>query len=182
MDAAAGQVVHVAGPNGSGKTTLLRVCSGLLPAEHGSVSWRGQPIAADRDAYATAFCYLGHSDALKADFTAHENLAFGVGLRRPVTTAEIDEVLARVGLSGCRDLHARVLSAGQKRRLAMARVMLAAAPLWILDEPFTNLDHAGVLLLSGVIAEHLDAGGAAVLATHQPPVVPRHAAHCVELN
>jgi heme exporter protein A len=94
--------------------------------------------------------------------TAIENLDYGVGLRRPVAVAEIDDVLTRTGLSACRSLQARVLSAGQKRRLAIARVMLAAAPLWILDEPFTNLDRAGVALLSGVIAEHLDHGGAAI--------------------
>jgi len=182
MDAEAGQVVHVAGPNGSGKTTLLRVFSGLLPAEQGGIRWRGLPITSDLEAYATTFCYLGHSDALKADFTARENLAYGVGLRRPVTAAGIDEVLSRAGLSGCHELHARVLSAGQKRRLAMARVMLAAAPLWILDEPFTNLDHVGVLLLSDVIAEHLDGGGAVIVAAHQPPAIPRHTASCVELS
>ncbi len=181
MEAAAGQVVHVAGPNGAGKTTLLRVLAGLLTPEQGGVSWRGRPITSDLEAYATTFCYLGHSDALKADFTARENLAQEVGLRRPVTAAEIDEALSRAGLSGCRDLPARVLSAGQRRRLAMARVMLTAAPLWILDEPFTNLDHVGVLLLSGVIAEHLDAGGAAVIAAHQPPAIPRHSANCVNL-
>jgi len=182
MDAAAGQVVHVAGPNGAGKTTLLRVLAGLLPAEQGDVSWRGQPITSDFEAYAATFCYLGHSDALKSDLTAFENLDYGVGLRRPVTAAEIDDVLARTGLSGCRGLQARVLSAGQKRRLAVARVMLAAAPLWILDEPFTNLDRAGVSLLSGVIAEQLDRGGAAIIAAHQPPAIPRHAAHCLELG
>jgi len=182
IDAAAGQVVHVAGPNGSGKTTLLRVLAGLLPPEQGGVSWRGQPITSDLEAYATIFCYLGHSDALKADFTARENLAYGVGLRHPVTAAAIDDVLSRTGLSACRDLQARVLSAGQRRRLAMARVMLAAAPLWILDEPFTNLDRAGVLLLSGVIADHLDDGGAAIIAAHQPPGIPRHVASCLELS
>ena len=182
VDAAEGQLVHVAGANGSGKTTLLRVIAGLLPAEQGGVSWQGRAIAANPEAYAETFCYLGHSDALKADLTAHENLDYGVGLRRPVTAAEIDDVLARTGLSGCRGLQARVLSAGQKRRLAIARVMLAAAPLWILDEPFTNLDRAGVSLLSGVIAEHLDSGGAAIIAAHQPPAIPRHVASCLELS
>ena len=182
LDVAAGQLVHVSGPNGSGKTTLLRVCSGLLPAEQGSVIWGGQSGAPDPEAVAAEFCYLGHSDALKADLTARENLRYAVGLRRQVTATAIDETLAQVGLSGCRELQARVLSAGQKRRLAIARVTLSAAPLWILDEPFTNLDHAAVLLVSEVIADHLDCGGATLLATHQSPVIPRHAAIRVELR
>ena len=180
-DVSAGQVVHVAGPNGAGKTTLLRVFAGLLAPEQGSVNWQGRPIAADFDSYAAVLAYLGHSDALKADFSAQENLAHEVGLRRAVTTAELEQALARVGVAACRDLPARVLSAGQRRRLAMARVMMSAAPLWILDEPFTNLDHTGVLLLSGIIAEHADAGGAAIIASHQPPVIPQHSVSCVEL-
>lgn len=182
VDTASGQLVHVAGANGSGKTTLLRVIAGLLRAEQGDVSWQGRAISANPEAYAETFCYLGHSDALKADLTAIENLDYGVGLRRPVAAAEIIEVLARTGLSACRSLQARVLSAGQKRRLAIARVMLAAAPLWILDEPFTNLDRAGVALLSGVISEHLDHGGAAIIAAHQPPAIPRHVATCLVLG
>lgn len=176
------RVVHVAGSNGVGKTTLLRVLAGLLMPEQGDVIWQGRPITANFDAYAATLAYLGHSDALKADFSARENLAHAVGLRRPVTTAELDRALARVGLTGCSELPARVLSAGQRRRLAMARVMLSAAPFWILDEPFTNLDHTGVQLLSGVIGEHVDAGGAAVIASHQPPAVPGHTVDCVDLT
>ncbi len=181
MDAAAGQVLHISGSNGAGKTTLLRVLAGLLTPELGSVSWQGRPIASNFAAYSAELCYLAHSDALKADFTARENLAHEVGLRRTVTAAEINDALARVGLASCRDLFARVLSAGQRRRLGMARVMLTAATLWILDEPFTNLDHVGVLLLSDVIAGHVDGGGAVIMAAHQPPAIPRHAATCVEL-
>jgi heme exporter protein A len=182
VEVSAGQGMHVAGSNGAGKTTLLRVLAGLLTPEQGSVNWQGWPIFAHFDEYAATIAYLGHSDALKADFTARENLAHEIGLRRPVATAELDDALARVGLAACRDLPARVLSAGQRRRLAMARVMLTAAPFWILDEPFTNLDHAGVQLLSGVIAEQLDAGGAAIIASHQPPAIPRHVASCLDLS
>ncbi len=181
VEVAAGQVVHIAGSNGAGKTTLLRVLAGLLSAEQGGVSWQGQPIASNFDSYAATLAYLGHSDALKADLTARENLAHEVGLRRSVTAAETDDALTRVGLASCRDLPARVLSAGQRRRLAMARVMLTAAPLWVLDEPFTNLDHVGVLLLSDVIADHVDGGGAVIIAAHQSPAIPRHTASCVDL-
>jgi heme exporter protein A len=181
VDAAAGDCVHVAGPNGSGKTTLLRVIAGLLTPEQGSVSWRGRAIASDRDAYCASFCYLGHSDGLKPEFTSHENLAYEVGLRRRLSATAIDETLAHLGLAQSRDQPARSLSAGQRRRLAMARVMLTGAPLWILDEPFTNLDQAGVTLLSEVIARHLDAGGAVLLVTHQPPVIPRHPVRRLDL-
>jgi heme exporter protein A len=182
IDAAAGDCVHVAGANGSGKTTLLRVIAGLLIPEQGDVLWQGQPIGANRDAYSAMLSYLGHSDALKPDFSAHENLAFDVGLRHRLQPGEIDQALARVGLAASHEQPARVLSAGQRRRLAMARVMLTAAPLWILDEPFTNLDSGGVLLISGVVAEHLDAGGAALIAAHQGPVISSHAMRCVDLG
>lgn len=181
VEAAPGDCVHLAGPNGSGKTTLLRVLAGLLTPEQGGVSWQGQPIAADRDAYAATISYLGHSDGLKPDFTARENLAFECGLRRVLEAGDIDAVLAQVGLSGAREQPARSLSAGQRRRLAMARVILSQAGLWLLDEPFTNLDTDGVQMLAGVIARHLDAGGAALIASHQPPIIPGHPARRVEL-
>jgi heme exporter protein A len=181
VDAAPGDCVHVAGPNGSGKTTLLRVLAGLLTPERGMVTWQGRPIAADRAAYGAALSYLGHSDGLKPEFTARENLAFEVGLRRRLSRSEIDAVLWHVALTDSLDLPARSLSAGQRRRLAIARVILGAAPLWILDEPFTNLDSAGVHCVSNVIARHLDAGGTALIASHQAPAVPGHAAHRLDL-
>ncbi len=181
IEAGPGRLTHVAGPNGVGKTTLLRVLAGLLPPEQGTVLWQGRPIAADREAYCATLCYLGHSDGLKPEFSARENLAFEVGLRRRLTAASIDDALARVGLAGACDQPARSLSAGQRRRLAIARVWLTGAPLWILDEPFTNLDGSGVARLAEVIAEHLDAGGTAVIAAHQPPTVPRHAAERLAL-
>ncbi len=150
--------------------------------EEGSVRWRGQPISADRAAYEASISYLGHSDGLKAEFTARENLAFEVGLRRRLAVDEIEHALARVALTGPRDQPARTLSAGQRRRLAMARVLLTGAPLWLLDEPFTNLDGAGVQCLSKVIASHLDAGGAALIASHQWPEIPRHALRRLDLS
>lgn len=181
FEAAAGELLHVAGPNGAGKTTLLRVCAGLLTPEQGAVAWRGKPIAADRDAYAAAFSYLGHSDGLKPDFTSRENLAFEVGLRRVVAAAEADATLAQVGLAGAEDQPARSLSAGQRRRLALARVMLAGTALWILDEPFTNLDAACVAMVAGIVAEHAEAGGTVMFAAHQAPPIPRRPVRRVEL-
>ena len=181
VDVAAGDCVHVAGPNGAGKTTLLRVLAGLLSPEEGAVHWQGKPIGADRAAYGAALSYLGHSDGLKAELTAFENLAFDVGLRRRAAAAEFGQALQQVALTGARDRPARALSAGQRRRLAMARVMLSAAPLWLLDEPLTNLDEAGVHCVSEIIASHLDAGGAALVASHQPPAIPRYTLRRLEL-
>jgi heme exporter protein A len=182
VDAAPGDCVHIAGPNGSGKTTLLRVLAGLLTPEEGSVQWQGRPINADREAYEASLSYLGHTDGVKAEFTARENLVYEVGLRRRLAADEIEHTLARVALAGSRDQPARTLSAGQRRRLAMARVMLTGAPLWLLDEPFTNLDDAGVQCLSAVIAAHLDAGGAALIASHQTPAIPRHVLRRLDLS
>lgn len=177
LDAERGEVIHVAGPNGTGKTTLLRVLAGLLHAEEGDVLWQGVSIRRQRDEYAASMSYLGHENALKGDLTAAENLHYGVGVRIALRAADIESVLRQVGIARCRDLPARVLSAGQRRRLAMARVLLAAAPLWILDEPFTNLDVGGVAELSAFISEHVRQGGTVVLAAHQalsiPVITPR---------
>jgi heme exporter protein A len=179
---AATDCLHVLGANGSGKTTLLRLLTGLLTPERGRVEWGGTSIRTDRDAWHASFSYLAHSDGLKPELTARENLAFEVGLRRTLGAAETDNALSQVGLAAERDQPAGFLSAGQRRRLAIARVLLAAAPLWILDEPYTNLDAAGSALVSEVIASHLDAGGAAIIAAHQPPALPRHVPRRLELS
>jgi len=176
-----GECLHVLGPNGAGKTTLLRIVAGLLIPEEGAVAWGGKPTHADRDAWCASFSYLAHSDGLKPELTAQENLAFDVGLRRVVSEAEIAHALGDVGLAAAAGQLAGTLSAGQRRRLAIARVMLAAAPLWILDEPYTNLDAAGTEFVSAVIGRHLDQGGAALIAAHQPPAVRNHVARRLEL-
>lgn len=181
LELGAGECLHVLGPNGSGKTTLLRIVAGLLTPEMGTVEWGGRPTSADRDAWCASFSYLAHSDGLKPELTAHENLAFDVGMRRAVGDVEIRAVLDEVGLGAARSRAAGTLSAGQRRRLAIARVMLAAAPLWILDEPHTNLDIAGTELVSRVIGRHLDGGGAALIAAHQPPAIRNHVPRRLEL-
>jgi heme exporter protein A len=166
LDVHRGELMHVSGPNGTGKTTLLRVVSGLLRPEKGSVAWQGRSIAAAAAEYQCALAYASHEPALKSDLTALENLRFTVGLKRRVTVAELRSSLERTGVGTCADLPARVLSAGQRRRVAMARVLAFRADLWLLDEPYTNLDGSGSSLLSALLAEHVGQGGVALVVAH----------------
>jgi heme exporter protein A len=163
-----GELLHIAGQNGTGKTTLLRVVCGLLRPEQGTVSWLGRSILSVREQYQAALAYASHEPALKGDLTALENLRFAVGLKRRVTPLELNASLERAGVAGCADLPARVLSAGQRRRVAMARVLAMRASLWLLDEPFTNLDAAGTLLMSGLLQAHIEGGGSALVVAHHP--------------
>ena len=162
----AGELLQVTGENGAGKTSLLRVVCGLLPAETGDILWRGVSILEGRDAYHRDVVYLAHLNALKVDLTADENLKAGAGLRRDTTRSEREAVLTALGVARCVDLPARVLSAGQRRRVAFARVLLSKAPLWILDEPTTNLDVHGVELIERLIRDHLEEGGSVLTAAH----------------
>jgi heme exporter protein A len=162
-----GELVHIAGPNGTGKTTLLRVISGLLRPEAGSISWLGQPIQEARLEYQAALAYASHEPALKSDLTPLENLRFSVGLKRRVSLSELRWSLERTGVAACADLPSRALSAGQRRRVAMARVLAMAASLWLLDEPFTNLDAAGSALVAELIRDHVASGGMALVVAHQ---------------
>jgi len=161
-----GELLHISGPNGTGKTTLMRVVCGLLRPEQGTVSWLGQSILRVREQYQAALAYASHEPALKGDLTALENLRFAVGLKRRITAADITASLERTGVAGCADLPTRVLSAGQRRRVAMARVLAMRASLWLLDEPFTNLDAGGVELMSGLLQAHVEGGGSALVVAH----------------
>ncbi|MGC1387797.1 MAG: cytochrome c biogenesis heme-transporting ATPase CcmA [Steroidobacteraceae bacterium] len=161
------ELLHVAGPNGAGKTTLLRVATGLLKPEQGSVAWHGEPIAQVQSEYQSALAYASHETALKGDLTALENLCFMVSLKRRAPPSELRECLERTGVAVCADLPVRVLSAGQRRRVVMARILAARAVLWLLDEPFTNLDAAGSALMSSLLEEHVNGGGMALVVAHQ---------------
>jgi heme exporter protein A len=165
--AGTGQCVLLSGKNGAGKTTLLRAIAGLLDPEEGQVSWRGAPARATRDAFHSELAYLGHEPPLKGDLTAQENLRYAIGIRRAVTSGEIDAALGTTGAAGFADRAVRMLSAGQKRRVALAGVLLTGAVLWLLDEPTTNLDADGQRLVVRLIEEQVGRGGIVVAAVHQ---------------
>lgn len=167
-----GHWLYVAGANGAGKTSLLRMVCGLAPIESGDICWSGTPIHDQHHAYRQDLCYLGHLNALQEAMTVNENLAFAAALRGFASdTAQTQEVLARFGLKGRERQLVRHLSQGQKRRVALSRLALSPARLWVLDEPFVAMDEAGVRMLSDLIAAHLDQGGLAVLTSHQPVAI-----------
>lgn len=165
---ATGQALQLLWPNGTGKTSLLRCIAGLLHAEQGEILWNGVQTARDPVAFHRDLAYLGHEPALKADLTAAENLRFALALRRRVTADQIQAALAAAGL-GAMDpaLPVRNCSAGQRKRVALARLSLWDASLWLLDEPAANLDAAGQAVLASVLKAHLASGGSVLLATHQ---------------
>ena len=165
-----GQMLLLKGRNGSGKTSLLRALLGLLEPEAGTIQWDGEPIADVRQAYCRSLVWMAHRVGFKADLTLVENLLFESSLR-PFDYADFDAVLERLGLNRLKKLPVRFLSAGQQRRVGLARMLLADAPLWLMDEPFTNLDADGRQLVVDVLDEHLAAGGLCVIATHQDVVV-----------
>jgi heme exporter protein A len=177
-----GELLQVVGPNGVGKTSLLRCVAGLLPVESGEIEWNGRHLQECRDDFHRELAYLAHINALKADLTALENLRYGAGIKRLVSAAELGEVLTKLQLAHCADLPVRSLSAGQKRRAAIARILLSHAPLWILDEPITNLDVAGIALFESCMAEHLRNGGMILTAAHQLLLQNRAGVRTMELQ
>jgi heme exporter protein A len=170
----AGEWLAVRGPNGSGKTTLLRCVAGLTRADRGTVTWNGQATREDRSAFNAQLLYAGHLAGIKDDLSAEENLEGALRLRGHAPDgAAIRTALTEVGLEKRRLLPARRLSAGQRRRIGLARLMLDPAACWILDEPLTALDDDGQALFSRLLREHLDKGGLALVATHHDLSLPR---------
>ena len=168
FELAAGELLHLHGHNGSGKTTLLRTICGLITPTDGEVRWQGNNVRKLRDDFARELVYIGHKNAIKADLTGTENLRIACQLDGiPVSVKQAWEALEKMGLRGHEDLPVRVLSQGQKKRVALARLLLNKSPLWILDEPFTALDKAAVAFLQTVIQAHVANGGMVILTTHQ---------------
>jgi len=168
---APGDIAQVEGPNGSGKTTLIRILCGLSTDFEGKLFWRGQPMASSRERFCQEHLYFGHLTGIKAPLTAVENLRWmalcrGSSLQGPMLDDAIDQALFKVGLNGFEDAPVYTLSAGQKRRVALARLFLEAVPLWVLDEPFTAIDKKGVAELEKIIEQHAKQGGAVILTTH----------------
>lgn len=168
---AAGEWLHVQGENGAGKTSLLRLLAGLSPPDAGAIHWRG--AAAPSPGFHRELIYLGHQAAVKDELTPLENLRFSAAL----DDIRLNEqaalaALGRLGLRGREELPVRVLSAGQKRRVLLARLLTRPATLWMLDEAFNALDGSAVRLLGELIGEHLARGGLAVLTSHQPLPLP----------
>ena len=165
---APGQAALLLGPNGAGKSSLLRVLAGLLPAVEGEVLWAGEDIRRDPGLHGRRLRYLGHQEGLKASLTVAENLTFQAAL----AGGEPAAALNAMGLGGLADLPARLLSAGQRRRLALGRLALAPASLWLLDEPTLGLDDSSVERFGAMLASHRKRGGIVVAATHLPLPMP----------
>jgi heme exporter protein A len=163
-----GTFVQLTGPNGSGKTSLLRILCGLLAPAEGQVSWQGANIRSLAEDYFTAVTYLGHRPGVKDELSALENLRISNALNGvEVSQDDALAALGRMGLAGRESLPARFLSEGQRRRVALARLLVCKTRLWLLDEVMTSLDKSAVALVRSLIEEHLNRGGIAIVATHQ---------------
>lgn len=166
LQVAPGDMVQISGPNGSGKTSLLRLLSGLMQPSAGEILLNGQPLISQRAELARQLLWIGHAAGIKELLTPTENLTWLCALHRPAGAGDIQRALEAVGLRGFEDLPCHTLSAGQHRRVALARLYLDSPALWILDEPFTALDKQGVAQLEAHLAKHCEEGGMVVLTTH----------------
>lgn len=162
-----GEILQVDGANGSGKTSLLRILCGLAQADQGEVKWQGQDIHSYRSEYLRDVVYVAHSNGIKTDLTLLENLGLVQALCTKVSDRTLAEALAMVGLLDYADLPAANMSSGQRRRLALARVLVTDARLWVLDEPFTSLDELSKQMVASMVIKHVENGGSVILTTHE---------------
>ena len=179
-----GTLLAVVGENGSGKTSLLRMLTSLLLPEEGTILWEGQDIHKLKEDYSAQLTYIGHLNGVKDDLSAIENLVVAAGLTGDAhSSASVQEALEAVGLKRrVHHLPTRVLSQGQKRRVALARLWLSTHPLWLLDEPFTSLDTAATGLVTERLRLHLQNGGLAVVVTHHEVALPSEVVQRLRLN
>ena len=161
-----GELLLLEGQNGSGKTSLMRAIAGMLSLESGEIFWNDEPVSGQRQEFHGSLVWLAHRTGLKGDLTLVENLRFEGSLRRQ-GNVESEIIYDRLGITRLKRLVLRSLSAGQQRRVALARMLMADVPLWLMDEPFTNLDREGRQLVMDLTEEHLARGGMCVMAAHQ---------------
>lgn len=162
-----GELIQIEGQNGAGKTTLLRIIAGLGYSDEGDIYWNGESIKQNREDFHSALLFLGHHTGVKRELTVFENLAFYQSMHNNYNEEAIWDALARVGLAGREDVAAGQLSAGQQRRVALARLWLSNHKLWVLDEPLTAIDKQGVKVLEQLFMDHAKQGGIVLLTTHQ---------------
>lgn len=175
-----GDVVHITGTNGAGKTTLLRALTGLFTDYDGDIFWREKLIQQCRYDFLNNLLFIGHLPGINVTLTPRENLTFLVRLNGYADVEQIDNALAQVGLYGYEDMPGHQLSAGQHRRVALARLYLGNALVWILDEPFTALDHQAIETLEHLCQHHAQRGGCVILTSHQTPNIPER--KCLRLT
>lgn len=168
---AAGDIVQIEGPNGAGKTSLLRILAGLSQPYDGNIYFQENPLAQQRETFHQELLYLGHLPGVKDEMTAQENLEFNLALHG-LNSNTAEKTLSEVNLLGFEDALASHLSAGQHRRIALARLWQSQAKIWILDEPFTAIDKLGIKKLEQLFLQHADNGGCVVLTTHQDLSLP----------
>ncbi|BAE74912.1 Cytochrome c biogenesis ATP-binding export protein CcmA [Sodalis glossinidius str. 'morsitans'] len=179
---APGDGVQIEGSNGAGKTLLLRILAGLTPPDAGEIRWRQRPLRQCRSDYYRELVYIGHRAAIKPVLTPRENLTFYQGITGLRNDYAIYRALEQVGLLGYEDVRAAGLSAGQQQRIALARLWLTSASLWILDEPLTAIDHQGAQALVRLFEQHCATGGMVIMTTHQPLPASRYRMRKVALR